>query len=1059
MKRVVRSDVSSIRRSARSHRRASILRAAIETLESRKYLAGENPFELGITKTGGTFEGDTVNFDLDWGNAPSLPTAFHIDAGSWSSGFEEGIDFSYNGSVASAVAYNVPDNGQLITISYFDGLDDNWWYWDPALANVDPVASIGNDGPVETGSPATVSLAGASDSSGDVTAGLRYDFDTIQGNLAGDYYSASADSSDEFNFPSAGQYTVWGRIFDKDGGSSTYSTNVTVVLPTPTNLQATVVGATQVHLTWQDNCACEDGYKVEQFINNAWALIATEAANCTGKTISGLTPNSSTSFRIYAFDDTVTSAMSDPADADMPYQIPATNSTESIRVWWDSANQVFAYTIDGAGLQTFVRPAGGIMIDAMGGNDTVIAEMDEIVEFADITIIGGIGNDVIRVEDIGAEYVTIYGGAGNDELEIDGRSNNSLVPVRSLGLFGEDGIDTIRIDADNVNPAAIGGHALVEVEIGGGDGNDDVSIVNTLIGSLSTNGGAGDDTIDFKVLTNSVFIDGNEGADILTLRGSLLPYASVPSATITGNRGHDTITIDVATPSDTIIEVNGDLDRYLDLETVENPDFDFFSPEANDVLRIYPESMEDGSSVVYDNGDESVSENTAFDTVEIIDEETTEATDWAINELGVERVVDSSTVTIRAQMRFDTNTEGDLTTAIRTGPGSDTIDVAGFSGLTIWAGDGTDFFDVIAPQTDHLNLWGEEGNDVFNLGGTARAVDGMRAGVNGGPGFDSLTIDDFNGEGVIDFLDNELKEYFIGSFSFGTNTGTLIQADTDTEHFVLFFQNAKHAPGNLTSTIEIGNTLGWNDTATHLIQTELYPGAVHEHIWIQSTGSNNFNPAILHASAGADDLTLGNIGQGNVRLVHSATTQNPVMRFGAVAIHDQSSLKLHQSGKVVRLSSLYIEEESTPANSGRLDMNDGGLILDYDSTSPFSAIAAYVAAGSVSTPSQRWGLMSSLFDGSKVIGYAEHSEFGIGAKTSFGGHSSLDYTTIFIRLTYLGDATLDGKVNIYDTHQLGVHWMGTGKSWIHGDFNFDGVVNATDLGLLGLHWQATPLWE
>jgi hypothetical protein len=52
----------------------------------------------------------------------------------------------------------------------------------------------------------------------------------------------------------------------------------------------------------------------------------------------------------------------------------------------------------------------------------------------------------------------------------------------------------------------------------------------------------------------------------------------------------------------------------------------------------------------------------------------------------------------------------------------------------------------------------------------------------------------------------------------------------------------------------------------------------------------------------------------------------------------------------------------------------------------------------------------------------------------------------------LGDANLDGSVNVSDLNALGQNWLGHPNTWRLGDFNADGIVNAGDLNKIGLNW-------
>ena len=106
--------------------------------------------------------------------------------------------------------------------------------------NVAPTATLGNNGPVNEGSSATVSFSGPADvSSADTTAGFKYSFFDCANNtanLALDYATAGASASTSCTFNDNGTYTVAGRIFDKDDGYTDYTTSVTVnnVAPTAT---------------------------------------------------------------------------------------------------------------------------------------------------------------------------------------------------------------------------------------------------------------------------------------------------------------------------------------------------------------------------------------------------------------------------------------------------------------------------------------------------------------------------------------------------------------------------------------------------------------------------------------------------------------------------------------------------------------------------------------------------------------------------------------------------------------------------------------------------------
>jgi hypothetical protein len=104
-----------------------------------------------------------------------------------------------------------------------------------AVADTPPTATLSNNGPVSAGSLATITFSGAYDpSSVDTAAGFHYSFAQDRNSLASSYAAAGTASSAQFTWPADGSYTVWGRVLDKDGGYTDYSTVVSVSTPTLT---------------------------------------------------------------------------------------------------------------------------------------------------------------------------------------------------------------------------------------------------------------------------------------------------------------------------------------------------------------------------------------------------------------------------------------------------------------------------------------------------------------------------------------------------------------------------------------------------------------------------------------------------------------------------------------------------------------------------------------------------------------------------------------------------------------------------------------------------------
>ena len=105
------------------------------------------------------------------------------------------------------------------------------------MNNVAPTATFTASSPIDEGSSSTLSFTGASDpSAADTIAGFHYSFacDGLTASLASTYASAGTSATTTCPFADNGSYTVKGRIFDRDEGSTDYSATVVVNNVAPT---------------------------------------------------------------------------------------------------------------------------------------------------------------------------------------------------------------------------------------------------------------------------------------------------------------------------------------------------------------------------------------------------------------------------------------------------------------------------------------------------------------------------------------------------------------------------------------------------------------------------------------------------------------------------------------------------------------------------------------------------------------------------------------------------------------------------------------------------------
>jgi parallel beta-helix repeat protein len=217
----------------------------------------------------------------------SPPTA---NAGSDQSG-NEGSGISFSGSVSGGVApfsydwnwgdgsqdttgtlaptHAFPDNGTYtVTLTVTDSANHTGTDTATAtVANVPPTASFGNNGPVAPNASVTIAFNNQYDpSSVDTAAGFKYSYDFNNDGTWDITDSTSASATTSFATP--GTYTVKGRIKDKDGGYTDYTTTVQVNSGTapaaPTDLSAAAVSQSEVNLVWDLSDATDTGVVVER---------------------------------------------------------------------------------------------------------------------------------------------------------------------------------------------------------------------------------------------------------------------------------------------------------------------------------------------------------------------------------------------------------------------------------------------------------------------------------------------------------------------------------------------------------------------------------------------------------------------------------------------------------------------------------------------------------------------------------------------------------------------------------------------------------------------------
>lgn len=193
--------------------------------------------------------------------------------------------------------------------------------------------------------------------------------------------------------------------------------------------------------------------------------------------------------------------------------------------------------------------------------------------------------------------------------------------------------------------------------------------------------------------------------------------------------------------------------------------------------------------------------------------------------------------------------------------------------------------------------------------------------------------------------------------------------------------------------------------------------------------------------------------------VWSLTSSVLTVSAGTVHIGDASSTDPELTVTIAAGATLVLDANQ---HLGSLAISMGGHV----DLSTFAMATGYFS-GEAGPPaawngSNYTGFASQVSDGTifsshavrdlTTVGLAQASDvLGIAGKETavWKGHVVNEFS-ILLGFTYVGDANLDGRVNIDDYGRIdaNVGQSGTVFGWYNGDFNFDGKINIDDYGLI-----------
>ena len=135
-------------------------------------------------------------------------------------------------------------------------------------------------------------------------------------------------------------------------------------------------------------------------------------------------------------------------------------------------------------------------------------------------------------------------------------------------------------------------------------------------------------------------------------------------------------------------------------------------------------------------------------------------------------------------------------------------------------------------------------------------------------------------------------------------------------------------------------------------------------------------------------------------------------------------------------------------NGGILDLTNNGIVVDYaaDAANPYADLKAAITNGAIT---------SSQLNSTRVIGIVDYS---LTTPPTFADPALLiDTTSVFVRQTIKGDATLNRIVGFEDLVLLAQNYNFTNALYQQGDFDGSGTVDFQDLVILAQNYGATAL--
>ena len=291
----------------------------------------------------------------------------------------------------------------------------------------------------------------------------------------------------------------------------------------------------------------------------------------------------------------------------------------------------------------------------------------------------------------------------------------------------------------------------------------------------------------------------------------------------------------------------------------------------------------------------------------------------------------------------------------------------------------------------------------------------------------------------------------------GSGSLTFDVASGDSEVFAVAGNHSINVPVTVNDSLRLDTTAGFNaDSNSSLPGGGRFSSAPASGLAFGA--AVNLAPGVTLRTSGGGFFAFNGAVNGaaaTLRLNGGLVTIGDNVNVGTLVIAPAARVAMTTSGsRTIRTTSLTVGD-GTIASS--LNIANNGVIVDHaGGGAALAGLKALITAGRDGGTWTGPGISSSAAAADVnryAIGYGEAGDvLGPSGGTFMG--QSVDGTAALARFTLLGDANVDGGVNIADFSRLGANFN-TAGDWAKGDFNYDGQVGIADFSLLGSNFNLT----